>query len=76
MKIFHNQTNANMNNNGTGEIDSIIINDEIIFSVPGYDSTLQEAQIQSVLACEYIKQHANIDDLLFKSDIGAQVIQW
>ena len=28
------------------------------------------------LACEYIKQHASIDNLLFKSDIGGQAIEW
>ncbi|CAF5102135.1 unnamed protein product, partial [Rotaria socialis] len=49
---------------------------ERIFNVLGYGSTLQEAQIQSVLASEYIKQHANIDKLLFKSDIGADAIEW
>jgi phosphoribosylamine-glycine ligase len=76
VKIFHNQTDVNVNNNGTGEINSITTNGERIFNVLGYGSTLQEAQIQSVLACEYIKQHANIDDLLFKSDIGGQAIEW
>ncbi len=72
VKIFHNQTNVNIE----GEIDNIITNGERIFNVLGYGSTLQEAQIQSVLACEYIKQHANIDDLSFKSDIGSQAIEW
>jgi len=72
VKIFHNQTKVNTG----GEIDNIITNGERIFNVLGYGSTLQEAQIQSVLACEYIKQHANIDDLSFKSDIGSQAIEW
>jgi hypothetical protein len=44
--------------------------------VLGYGGTLQEAQIQSVLACEYIKQNSSVDDLLFKSDVGAQAIEW
>jgi phosphoribosylamine-glycine ligase len=76
VKIFHNQTDVNVNNNSTGETNSITTNGEKIFNVLGYGSTLQEAQIQSVLACEYIKQHANIENLLFKSDIGAQAIEW
>ncbi|CAF4041832.1 unnamed protein product [Rotaria sordida] len=76
VKIFHNQTDININNNGTNETNIIITNGERIFNVLGYGSTLQEAQIQSVLACEYIKQHTNIDDLLFKSDIGAEAIEW
>jgi phosphoribosylamine-glycine ligase len=59
-----------------GEKDNITTNGERIFNVLGYGATLQEAQIQSVLACEYIKQHANIDDLSFKSDIGSQAIEW
>jgi phosphoribosylamine-glycine ligase len=72
VKIFHNQTDVGIG----GEINSITTNGERIFNVLGYGSTLQEAQIQSILACEYIKQHANIDDLLFKSDIGSQAIEW
>ena len=68
VKIFHNQTEINT----SGENDTINSNGERIFNVLGYGSTLQEAQIQSVLACEYIKQHANIDDLSFKTDIGSQ----
>ncbi|CAF1417401.1 unnamed protein product [Adineta steineri] len=76
VKIFHNQTDVNVNNNGTGDTNFITTNGERIFNVLGYGSTLQEAQIQSVLACEYIKQQANIEDLLFKSDIGAQAIEW
>ncbi len=73
VKIFHNQTEVNT---GGGDIDSITTNGERIFNVLGYGSTLQEAQIQSILACEYIKQHANIDDLSFKTDIGSQAIEW
>ncbi|UJR09324.1 hypothetical protein I4U23_013567 [Adineta vaga] len=76
VKIFHNQTDVNVNNNGTGETSFLTTNGERIFNVLGYGSTLQEAQIQSVLACEYIKQHANIEDLLFKSDIGGHAIEW
>jgi phosphoribosylamine-glycine ligase len=77
VKIFHNQTDVNVNNNnGTGEPSNITSNGERIFNVLGYGSTLQEAQIQSVLACEYIKQHANIENILFKSDIGSQAIEW
>ncbi|CAF1389651.1 unnamed protein product [Adineta ricciae] len=76
VKIFHNQTDVNVNNNGTGETSFITTSGERIFNVLGYGSTLQEAQIQSVLACEYIKQHANVDGLFFKSDIGAQAIEW
>jgi phosphoribosylamine-glycine ligase len=72
VKIFHNQTNVNTG----GDIDNIKTHGERIFNVIGYGSTLQEAQIQSILACEYIKQHANIDDLSFKTDIGSQAIQW
>jgi len=74
VKIFHNQTNVN--NGEGGETGSITTNGERIFNVLGYGSTLQEAQIQSVLACEYIKQHANIPDLFFKNDIGSQAIEW
>jgi phosphoribosylamine-glycine ligase len=74
VKIFHNQTNVN--NGEGGETGSITTNGERIFNVLGYGSTLQEAQIQSVLACEYIKQHANIADLFFKNDIGSQAIEW
>ncbi|CAF4545432.1 unnamed protein product, partial [Rotaria sp. Silwood1] len=76
VKIFHNQTDVNVNNNGTSETNTITTNGERIFNVLGYGSTLQEAQVQSVLACEYIKQHANIDDLLFKSDVGTEAIEW
>jgi hypothetical protein len=76
VKIFHNQTDGNINNNGGGEISSIVTNGERIFNVLGYGSTLQEAQIQSILACEYIKQYSNIDDLLFKSDVGTHAIEW
>lgn len=76
VKIFHNQTDVNVNNNGASETSFITTNGERLFNVLGYGSTLQEAQLQSVLACEYIKQHANTEDLLFKSDIGAQAIEW
>ena len=78
VKIFHNQTEVNINNNGggSGEAGSITTSGERIVNVLGYGSTLQEAQIQSILACEYIKQNANIDDLLFKTDIGSQAIEW
>ena len=55
VKIFHNQTDVNTIGGETGNI--AITNGERIFNVLGYGSTLQEAQIQSVLACEYIKQH-------------------
>jgi phosphoribosylamine-glycine ligase len=72
VKIFHNQTEVNTG----GEIDNIKTNGERIFNVLGYGSTLQEAQMQSVLACEYIKQHANIEDLSFKTDIGSEAIEW
>ncbi|CAF2742998.1 unnamed protein product [Rotaria sp. Silwood2] len=75
-KIFHNQTDVNVNNNGTSETNTIITNGKRIFNVLGYGSTLQKAQMQSVLACEYIKQQVNIDDLLFKSDIGVDAIEW
>jgi hypothetical protein len=73
VKIFHNQTDVNV---GGGESGDIITNGERIFNVLGYGTTLQEAQIQSILACEYIKQHANIDGLVFKTDIGSQAIEW
>ena len=77
VKIFHNQTEISVTPpNGTGEASTITTNGERIFNVLGYGSTLQEAQIQSVLACEYIKQHANVDELLFKTDIGSQAIEW
>lgn len=76
VKIFHNQTDINVNNNGTGETTIITTTGERILNVLGYGSTLQEAQMQSVLACEYIKQNSNIDELLFKSDIGAEAIEW
>ena len=76
VKIFHNQTEANINNNGGGETGSITTTGERIFNVLGYGATLQEAQIQSVLACEYIKQNSSVDDLLFKTDVGAQAIEW
>ncbi|CAF3421995.1 unnamed protein product [Rotaria socialis] len=76
VKIFHNQIDVNVNNNGSGETTVLTTSGERIFNVLGYGSTLQEAQIQSVLASEYIKQHANIDELLFKSDIGADAIEW
>ena len=72
MKIFHNQTEINTG----GDTDNIKTNGKRIFNVLGYGSTLQEAQIQSILACEYIKQHANIDDLSFKTDIGSHAIEW
>lgn len=72
IKIFHNQTDVNT----TGDFDNIKTNGERIFNVLGYGSTLQEAQMQSILACEYIKQHTNIDDLIFKTDIGSQAIEW
>ncbi|CAF4667148.1 unnamed protein product, partial [Rotaria sp. Silwood2] len=61
---------------GGVETGNITTNGERIFNVLGYGSTLQEAQIQSVLACEYIKQQMNIDDLFFKTDIGSQAIEW
>ena len=76
VKIFHNQTDFNINHNVTNETNHIITNGERICNVLGYGSTLQEAQIQSVLASEYIKQNTNIDDLLFKTDIGAEAIEW
>ena len=76
VKIFHNQTEISLTSNGTGEASAITTNGERIFNVLGYGSTLQEAQIQSVLACEYIKQHTNADDLLFKTDIGSEAIEW
>jgi phosphoribosylamine-glycine ligase len=77
VKIFHNQIDVNINSiSGGGETANITTNGERIFNVLGYGSTLQEAQIQSILACEYIKQHANIDGLLFKSDIGSQAVEW
>ena len=76
VKIFHNQTEVNINNNGGGETGSINTTGERIFNVLGYGATLQEAQIQSVLACEYIKQNSSVDGLLFKSDVGAQAIDW
>ncbi|CAF4847584.1 unnamed protein product, partial [Rotaria sp. Silwood2] len=60
----------------TSETNTITTNGERIFNVLGYGSTLQEAQMQSVLACEYIKQHANSDDLLFKSDVGGEAVEW
>ncbi|CAF3465425.1 unnamed protein product [Rotaria sp. Silwood2] len=63
--LINYQTDVNVNNNGTSETNSTTINGERIFNVLGCSSTLQEAQIQSILACEYIKWHANIDDLLF-----------
>ncbi|UJR36831.1 hypothetical protein I4U23_029544 [Adineta vaga] len=72
VKIFHNQTHLNTD----GERDGLITNGERILNVLGYGSTLQEAQLHSVLACEYIKQHANVNDLSFKSDIGSQAIEW
>ena len=72
VKIFHNQTEVNTN----GDIDQLLSNGTRIFNVVGYGSTLQEAQLQSILACEYIKQHANIDDLTFKTDVGSQAIEW
>ena len=51
VKIFHNQTDVNVNNNGEGgETGNITTNGERIFNVLGYGSTLQEAQIQSVLS--------------------------
>ncbi|CAF1009471.1 unnamed protein product [Adineta steineri] len=74
VKIFHNQTNADTR--GGGEIGNITTSGERIFNVLGYGATLQEAQIQSVLACEYIKQHTNIDDLVFKTNIGSDAIEW
>ncbi|CAF0854195.1 unnamed protein product [Rotaria sordida] len=73
VKIFHNQTDVNIGGIETG---NIITNGERIFNVLGYGSTLQEAQIQSVFACEYIKQQMNTDDIFFKSDIGSQAIEW
>ena len=73
VKIFPNQTD--LNNNG-GDTGNLISHGERILNVLGYGSSLQEAQIQSILACEYIKQHSNIDDLIFKSDIGSQAIEW
>lgn len=73
VKIFHNQTDIISGGIETG---SITTNGERILNVLGYGPTLQEAQIQSVLACEYIKQQANIDDLSFNSDIGSQAIEW
>ncbi|CAF2709014.1 unnamed protein product [Rotaria sp. Silwood2] len=73
VKIFHNQTDIITGGVETGNITT---NGERIFNVLGYGSTLQEAQIQSVLACEYIKQQMNIDDLFFKTDIGSQAIEW
>ncbi|CAF1211359.1 unnamed protein product [Adineta ricciae] len=72
VKIFHNQTKMNTD----GETDSLATKGERIFNVLGYGSTLQEAQMQSVLACEYIKQHANIDDLAFSNEVGSQAIEW
>ena len=72
VKIFHNQTKTNTDG-GTG---SLATQGERIFNVLGYGSTLQEAQMQSVLACEYIKQHANIDDLVFSNEVGSQAIEW
>jgi phosphoribosylamine-glycine ligase len=78
VKIFHNHIDVNMNNNGngSGETGNLVSNGERILNVLGYGSTLQEAQMQSILACEYIKQHTNIDDLLFKTDVGSQAIEW
>mgnify|MGYP002385064051 FL=1 len=72
VKIFHNQTQLNLNN----DLISITNHAERLFNVLGYGSTLQEAQMQSILACEYIKQHANIDELTFRHDIGRQAIEW
>lgn len=72
VKIFHNQTDVN----STGDIDQITSNGMRIFNVLGYGSTLQEAQLQSILACEYIKQHANIDGLVFETDFATEAIEW
>ncbi len=72
MKIFHNQTELNTG----GDTDHIKTNGDRIFNVLGYGSTLQEAQMHSVLACEYIKQYAKIDDLTFRTDIGSEAIEW
>lgn len=73
VKIFHNQTDIISGGIETG---SITTNGERILNILGYGPTLQEAQIQSVLACEYIKQQANIEDLSFNSNIGSQAIEW
>jgi hypothetical protein len=73
VKIFHNQTDVNTIGGETG---TITTNGERIFNVLGFGSTLQEAQIQSILACEYIKQHTNNDELSFKTDIGSEAIEW
>lgn len=72
VKIFHNQTDVNT----TGDIDQITSNGIRILNVLGYGSSLQEAQLQSILACEYIKQHGNIDDLVFNIDIATEAIEW
>ncbi|CAF1179751.1 unnamed protein product [Rotaria sp. Silwood1] len=69
-------TYVNVNNYGISETNTITTNSERIFNVVGYGSTLQEAKMQLVLTCEYIKQHFNIDDLLFKSDVEAEAIEW
>jgi phosphoribosylamine-glycine ligase len=72
VKIFHNQTHVN----SEGEAGSATASGERILNVLGYGATLQEAQMQSVLACEYIKQHAGIDGLSFRTDIGSGAIEW
>lgn len=76
VKIFQNQTELNLNNNGTMDAANIISSGERILNVLGYGSTLQEAQSQAVSACEYIKQNVHVEDLIFKSDIGSQAIEW
>ena len=75
VKIFHHQTETKTNKSGD-DGEAVVTNGERIFNVLGMGSTLQDAQIQSVLACEYIKQHSNIDQLLLKSDIGCSAIEW
>lgn len=70
VKIFHNQTLAKPNER-KGDTSAIRL-----VNVLGYGATLREAQTQAVLACEYIKQHAGIDDLAFETDIASDAIQW
>ena len=76
IKLFHNQTDVHIKENNEEQTIDIITNGERIFNILGYGSNLQAAQNQSVLACEYIRQHTNIDNLCFTIDIGSQAIEW
>jgi len=75
VKIFPNQMEIPTSGNA-GESANLTSHGERVLNVLGYGSTLQEAQFQSISACEYIKQNVSSDELLFKSDIGTRGIEW